>query len=373
MQKNINKEDNQKKENKINKSRGITLIALVITIIVLLILAGISIIMLTGENGILIRASEAARKMDVADVREEIEIELAGKQIGKSQFTNSDIIEVVKQVTGNEVEEGTETVKSLKGNDVDISDLWRVENYIGYYADFTGPEEGKPDGVPDGIIYADLAFDKSVQWGGCETSYTKKAGLKKYNVSDEEVAGGVEGYTARVISPKEGTTGEDRFYVMALECYTPDTTYYWYNAATAGSGNLDDLVPYDTNDFGLGKAKTKEMIAKWNSEYYGRKNYGLEREHYVYTDLWGIFYDATSNASGTINSDIWFVPSKGEWCVFGEFLSTVNEDVLLNFYEAYWSSSQSDDYGGYVFGFWWKGFNGCDDFFCNYVRLSATF
>ena len=34
-------------------NKGITLIALVITIIVLLILAGISIAMLTGENGIL--------------------------------------------------------------------------------------------------------------------------------------------------------------------------------------------------------------------------------------------------------------------------------------------------------------------------------
>ncbi len=35
------------------KQKGITLIALVITIIVLLILAGISIATLTGENGIL--------------------------------------------------------------------------------------------------------------------------------------------------------------------------------------------------------------------------------------------------------------------------------------------------------------------------------
>ena len=33
------------------KNKGITLIALVITIVVLLILAGISISMLTGENG----------------------------------------------------------------------------------------------------------------------------------------------------------------------------------------------------------------------------------------------------------------------------------------------------------------------------------
>ena len=39
--------------------KGITLIALVITIIVLLILAGVSLAMLTGQKGILTRATEA--------------------------------------------------------------------------------------------------------------------------------------------------------------------------------------------------------------------------------------------------------------------------------------------------------------------------
>ena len=42
------------------ENKGITLIALVVTIIVLLILAGISIAMLTGENGIIKNAQEAA-------------------------------------------------------------------------------------------------------------------------------------------------------------------------------------------------------------------------------------------------------------------------------------------------------------------------
>ena len=42
-----------------NTNEGITLIALVVTIIVLLILAGISISMLSGDNGILQRAAEA--------------------------------------------------------------------------------------------------------------------------------------------------------------------------------------------------------------------------------------------------------------------------------------------------------------------------
>ena len=47
---------------KSKKNGGITLIALVVTIIVLIILAGVSISMLTGQNGILTRAAEAKEK-----------------------------------------------------------------------------------------------------------------------------------------------------------------------------------------------------------------------------------------------------------------------------------------------------------------------
>ena len=47
--------------------RGITLIALVISIIVLLILAGVAIVAISGDNGILVQASRAkqeSRKFD---------------------------------------------------------------------------------------------------------------------------------------------------------------------------------------------------------------------------------------------------------------------------------------------------------------------
>ena len=47
------------------RQNGITLIALVITIIVLLILAGVSIAMLTGENGILNQAQEAKSRQNL--------------------------------------------------------------------------------------------------------------------------------------------------------------------------------------------------------------------------------------------------------------------------------------------------------------------
>lgn len=50
--------------------KGITLIALVITIIVLLILAGVSIAMLTGQNGVLTRANEAKTTTATAEITE---------------------------------------------------------------------------------------------------------------------------------------------------------------------------------------------------------------------------------------------------------------------------------------------------------------
>ena len=53
-----------------NQKKGITLIALVVTIIVLLLLAGVSISMLTGQNGILTRAADAKTKTDDAEVQE---------------------------------------------------------------------------------------------------------------------------------------------------------------------------------------------------------------------------------------------------------------------------------------------------------------
>ena len=58
----------------LKRNKGITLIALVVTIIVLLILAGISIAMLTGENGILNRASEAKQNTGTAQTEELVKL-----------------------------------------------------------------------------------------------------------------------------------------------------------------------------------------------------------------------------------------------------------------------------------------------------------
>ena len=62
------------------QNKGITLIALVITIIVLLILAAISIATLTGDNGILTKANEAKDETRGASVEEAKDLWKAEKE-----------------------------------------------------------------------------------------------------------------------------------------------------------------------------------------------------------------------------------------------------------------------------------------------------
>ena len=55
------------------KEKGITLVALVLTIIVLIILATVAINMTFGEDGIITRAEQAAREQELASLQEEIQ------------------------------------------------------------------------------------------------------------------------------------------------------------------------------------------------------------------------------------------------------------------------------------------------------------
>ncbi len=82
-----------------NKS-GITLIALIITIIVLLILAGVSINAVLGDNGVLTQAQNASEKTKVGSEREAI------------QFVMSDIN--IDERVGKEVDEGRKIGEALK-------------------------------------------------------------------------------------------------------------------------------------------------------------------------------------------------------------------------------------------------------------------
>ena len=80
-------------------TKGITLIALVITIIVLLILAGLTIATLTGENGILGKATEASNKTEEKNAEEEVKIAVMG-----SMGTNGELENEVLKENLNKIE-----------------------------------------------------------------------------------------------------------------------------------------------------------------------------------------------------------------------------------------------------------------------------
>ena len=61
-----------------NSNKGITLIALVLTIIVLLILAAVTISALTGENGIISNATDAKKQTERENDEEQIKLALIG-------------------------------------------------------------------------------------------------------------------------------------------------------------------------------------------------------------------------------------------------------------------------------------------------------
>ena len=78
----------KEKRNKNDKNAGITLIALVITIIVLLILAGVSINMLSGDNSILQKAGEAKTMTEDKGITERVQTAYLSALItGKGQIT----------------------------------------------------------------------------------------------------------------------------------------------------------------------------------------------------------------------------------------------------------------------------------------------
>ena len=112
----------------LKKDRGITLIALVITIIVLLILAGITIVSLSGENGILKRAQEARDKTKEATENEKI-------IIGEIENTMKDYLNDTDDVPDIPDEDLDDVYEDVSGDhELEMS---KEDIYVTYYSDGT--------------------------------------------------------------------------------------------------------------------------------------------------------------------------------------------------------------------------------------------
>ncbi len=126
---NVNKKiDKILKENEFQK--GITLIALVITIIVLLILAGVTISLILGQRNILQMASDSVIKSEKIEIIERAKIDIMEKQtqnLGK--FKQKDLEEILNKygTLSNEQEENildkTLTTTDQK-HQIKVNEIW---------------------------------------------------------------------------------------------------------------------------------------------------------------------------------------------------------------------------------------------------------
>ena len=208
---------------KLKQVKGITLIALVITIIVLLILAGVSIAMLTGQNGILTQANNAKVQQSHGAVREGIALAYNEYQIEINTASNTKLASTeTVQVQGKEekalasyssfldflnskgyIKEGTTDVLDVEaltgssqalGNGSGTSDVYMLEEvndtYVLNYYDEQGNDEelwsvsisGEELENQKSLI---LGYEGVSQGETIELPYTKKYAV--YNNENREV------------------------------------------------------------------------------------------------------------------------------------------------------------------------------------------
>ena len=133
---------------KLKENKGITLIALVITIIVLLILAGVSIAMLTGENGILNQAAKAKNETEKAQANEALILDEYNK------FLNNAIGGTAGGGTTPEEPENQGTLGTVTGDEetpTEVKDS--LDNKVVVPPGFT--VQNPEDNVEDGIVIVD--------------------------------------------------------------------------------------------------------------------------------------------------------------------------------------------------------------------------
>ena len=194
---------------KLKNARGITLIALVITIIVLLILAGVTIATLTGQNGILTRAQDSKKQTGIAEEKEAIQLAFAGAVAEKKGTGNVTASDLNREFGTN----GTNATAE-EGANGEITVTFAPPSNKVYTIDANGnisePKEGEETQPTTGKTDGSYDTTKGVNTPKIDTENGMK--LVKYN---EETKEWVEdttnlsySYVAQTGSPVNSTTNE---------------------------------------------------------------------------------------------------------------------------------------------------------------------
>ena len=224
------------------REKGITLIALVITIIVLLILAGVTIVMLTGDNGILTKARTAQTTNDEETAKEQIKIAVMGSYGKDGELNYDDLKQNLGQIgiTGLPDTASYPLKVTLNGVNATIKENGEVEFgktiEVGDYVDYDPTLEAKA---------SDLTYPSTTDKTGAESDQV-------FNVATYKNAGygwrvlGVSNGKIRLISEEFIGPGEDK------EIYIGNRTYYNLKGQKGFINGIEELNKI-SGIFGHGK------------------------------------------------------------------------------------------------------------------------
>lgn len=281
-------------KNKIHQNTGITLIALVITIIVLLILAGISISMLSGDNGILQRATTAKENTDNAQITERVQLaytaaiadgngvlteqnlrtELTNEfgdnyNLGEDTTTNEWVISV-NEVERLRVSKGVATPTEPQSGESGYAGGSYNDPYIPVGFTHTGSEDWNHGYTITGNVDGTNPGDQFV-WVPCSTEETPPAGVVKF----KKITTGKYRNIYSTLHPSGGTNAsvnaED---VTVSEIRTSIGTYGGfyiakYEAGIMGTTDNANLLTQTATD-GNVKPLSQSGVGVWN--YITREN-----------------------------------------------------------------------------------------------------
>ncbi|MCI8637112.1 MAG: hypothetical protein HFJ36_04625 [Clostridia bacterium] len=273
------------------QNRGITLIVLVITIIVLLILAGVTISILTGENGILTKAQTAKQTGNEKTATEIINLKITNVQIdsySKTQkmptlqvladaFCEDEEIEYVKR---KEKEIASlEPVKILSDDDTILTKLkeYPYQFEIDGKLRLASIDGVKVSETPDSKLEERLEkletmvgnlqtenqeLKNKVVTLENETIVNKRVKLTQDNFTPIEVAlplGQANQYYGSILLKEEITSY--KYIEMQIEVKNPNENQYWGNKTVLIA--LDSLKYFDTNILSYEKDSSFTLISDW--------------------------------------------------------------------------------------------------------------
>ena len=177
------------------RERGITTIGLVVTIIVMLILAGVTISLMQGNSGIISKADESKSQTERKEVIEKAKMTVSEKVVnnGGNELTRSELKEILEQYFINVPEDYTlETILKTKEEngkyEIKVSEI--------YDREFLGDDEETPDNPvtpPDPTPTNPTTQPTTSDTGGDDTSGSKEIDVTKVEMDKQTATVDING------------------------------------------------------------------------------------------------------------------------------------------------------------------------------------